>query len=291
MEDFAPFARLIGAIDPWRAHLVLVGGWAHRLHRFHELANVPEYQPLTTKDTDLAFSAQAPLEGDIKAALEKAGFAEKLSGESNPPVTHYELMENGAGFYAEFLTPLAGSGRKRDGKSDATVVVANVTAQKLRHLEILFIDPWLIKIGPDKGFPMPNTVDLQVANQASFIVQKLLIQEDRKPSKRVQDVLYIHDTLELFAGALPRLKESWEQRIRPSVSERAARNVIELSATTFSRVTDTIRDAAQMAQGRNLSPDRLQGLCHDAMVTAWMASEAYRRLQPKKVEGTELRTS
>jgi hypothetical protein len=30
MNDFVPFARLIQAIEPWRAHLVLVGGWAHR---------------------------------------------------------------------------------------------------------------------------------------------------------------------------------------------------------------------------------------------------------------------
>jgi len=244
---------------------VLVGGWAHRLYRLHELANVPGYQPLTTKDTDFAFSAGAPLQGDIKAALETAGFSEKLSGESQPPVTHYELSEDDAGFYAEFLTPLAGSGRKRDGKLDATVAVAGVTAQKLRHLEILLIGPWVVKIGPDKGFPLPGKVDLQIANPASFIVQKLLIQHDRKPAKRAQDVLYIHDTLELFAGVLPELKASWEQRIRPTLSERATRHVIELSATSFSSVTDTIRDAAQMAQDRNLSPERLGGLCQAAL--------------------------
>ena len=264
MEDFASFARLAGAIDPWRAHLVLVGGWAHRLYRFHELANVPGYQPLTTKDTDLAFSVGAPLDGDIKAALEKAGFGEKLSGESHPPVTHYELSEDDAGFYAEFLTPLIGSGLKRDGKPDATISIAGVTAQKLRHLEILFIEPWVIKIGPDQGFPLASTVDLQVANPASFIVQKLLIQQERKPAKRAQDVLYIHDTLELFAGVLPALKEGWD-RIRPTLSERTARTVIELSASTFARVTDTIRDAVQMAQGRNLAPERLQGLCQGAL--------------------------
>jgi hypothetical protein len=265
LNDFAPFAQLVGAVDPWRAHLVLVGGWAHRLYRFHELANVPGYQPLATKDTDLAFSAKAPLHGDIKAALEKAGFSEKLFGESNPPVTRYELTEDDAGFYAEFLTPLAGSGRKRDGTPDATVAVAGVTAQKLRHLEILFIDPWVVKIGPDKGFPLPGVVDLQVANPVSFIAQKLLIQQDRKPAKRAQDVLYIHDTLEMFAGALPELKEMWEQRIRSTLGEPTARKVIERSATSFLSVTDTIRDAAQMAQGRNLLPERLQGLCQGAL--------------------------
>lgn len=265
MDDFASFARLVTAVDPWRGHLVLVGGWAHRLYRFHELATVPEYQPLTTKDTDFAFSAGAPLEGDMRAALEKAGFREKFSGESHPPVTHYELSEDDAGFYAEFLTPLVGSGTKRDGSPDATVSVAGVTAQKLRYLEILFVDPWAIRIGSDKGFPLPRKLDLQAANPASFIVQKLLIQEHRTPAKRAQDVLYIHDTLELFAGALPALKERWEKNIRPTMHERTARTAAELSVSTFSSVTDTIREAARMAPGRNLSPERLQGLCQGAL--------------------------
>jgi hypothetical protein len=220
---------------------------------------------LTTKDTDLAFSARVPLEGDVKGALEKAGFDEKLSGESHPPVTHYELSKDDAGFYVEFLTPLVGSGQKRDGTPDATVAVAGVTAQKLRYLEILLEGPWVVRIGPDEGFPLPRKVDLRVANPVSFIVQKLLIQQDRKPPKRAQDVLYIHDTLELFSGALPALKESWEKSVRPTLHDRTARNIVELCASTFSGVTDTIRDAARMAQGRNLSPERLQGLCQSAL--------------------------
>lgn len=34
MEDLANFARLVEAIRPWLAHVVIVGGWAHRLYRF-----------------------------------------------------------------------------------------------------------------------------------------------------------------------------------------------------------------------------------------------------------------
>jgi hypothetical protein len=106
VDDFAALARLIQAIEPWRAHLVLVGGWAHRLYRLHPMANVPSYQPLLTKDTDLAFDNRAPLEGDIKSALAEAGFNEQLYGEHRPPMTHYALGDDDAGFYAEFLTPL-----------------------------------------------------------------------------------------------------------------------------------------------------------------------------------------
>jgi len=115
MNDFAALARLIQAIEPWRVHLVIVGGWAHRLYRFHPTANVPTYQPLLTRDTDVAFANQAPLEGDIKSALAHAGFIEEFSGSHQPPVTRYTLGDDDAGFYAEFLTPLHGSEVKRSG--------------------------------------------------------------------------------------------------------------------------------------------------------------------------------
>lgn len=76
MEDLANFARLVEAVRPWLTHLVIVGGWAHRLHRFHPLATAQEYQPIRTRDVDLAFSPHARLE-----ALKKAKFQEELSGE------------------------------------------------------------------------------------------------------------------------------------------------------------------------------------------------------------------
>lgn len=151
MDDTNALARLIQAIEPWRAHLVFVGGWAHRLYRFHPMANVLTYQPLLTRDTDLAFANQAPLEGDIKSALTRSGFSEELSGEHRPPVARYTLGDDDAGFYAEFLTPLQGSAIKRDGTPDATIEKAGITAQKLRHLDTLLIGPWQISVGPDQG--------------------------------------------------------------------------------------------------------------------------------------------
>lgn len=135
MNDLDALGRLIQALEPWRAHLVLIGGWAHRLYRFHPGVNVPDYQPIYTRDTDLAFANKAPLEGDIKAALVQAGFSEHLTGEHKPPVAHYALSDSDAGFYAEFLTPLRGSGMKRSGEQDATMSKAGISAQKLRHLE------------------------------------------------------------------------------------------------------------------------------------------------------------
>ena len=86
MKDLDALARLVQALEPWRAHLVLIGGWAHRLYRFHPEGNAPLYQPVATRETDVAFSNEAPLDGDIQAALSEAGFTEELTGEHKPPV-------------------------------------------------------------------------------------------------------------------------------------------------------------------------------------------------------------
>jgi Nucleotidyltransferase len=225
------------------------------------MAHVPAYQPLQTRDTDLAFANQAPLEGDIKSALAHFGFTEELSGEYRPPVTRYTLGDDDAGFYAEFLTPLQGSAARRDGRPDATVTKAGITAQKLRHLDILLIDPWQISVGPNQGFPLPQPIDLQVPNPTSFIVQKLLIQEDRPPAKRAQDLLYIHDALELFGGNLPALHALWQDAMRPTLAPKTARRVIELSRETFLSVTDILRSAARIPQDRTLSPERMRAAC------------------------------
>ncbi len=77
--------------------------------------------PLITRDADVAFADGVRLEGNIKEALIKAGFKEDLLSEHRPPVSHYTLGDQDSGFYAEFLTPLRGSGLKRSGKPDATL--------------------------------------------------------------------------------------------------------------------------------------------------------------------------
>ena len=57
------------------------------------------------------------------------------------------------GFYAEFLVPLQGSERKRDGKPDVTASKAGIIAQKLRHLDLLLVAPWS---GPDRPGRRPS---------------------------------------------------------------------------------------------------------------------------------------
>ena len=265
MNDLVAFGRLIQAIEPWSAHLVIVGGWAHRLYRFHPLATKPDYQPLLTRDTDLVFANKAPLGGDIRAALVKAGFKEEFTGDHRPPVTHYILGEDDAGFYAEFLTPLQGSGVMRTGEPDATVANAGITAQRLRYLDILLVSPWMISLGKEQGVPLSQPMGLQVANATTFITQKLLIHASRPPAKRAQDLLYIHDALELFGAALPELNALWVESVRPSLPNKTGGRVVRLSNELFSTVTETIRNAARIPADRDLAAERLRASCQLAL--------------------------
>lgn len=261
MNDLDALAKLAQALSPWHAHLVFIGGWAHRIHRLSSKANKLEYQPIFTRDTDLAFANRAPIEGDIKAALLENGFKEQLAGEHKPPVAHYTLGDENSGFYAEFLTPLNGSGVKRGGKQDATMTMAGISAQKIRHLDILLVDTWVISLDPQHGFPLPLSIDVQVANPLCFIVQKFLIQKDRTAAKKAQDVLYIYDTIELFGALLDEFQETWKSRISPALGERLSDNVLTLSRSTFSNINDVIRDAARIPQNRKLLPEQIQQTC------------------------------
>jgi hypothetical protein len=257
MEDAAAFARLVDALRPWLGHLVIVGGWAHRLHRLHPLAGAPAYAPLRTRDVDLALSLRAPLHGDIAAALTRAGFGRSFLGDDAPPVTHYHL-EDDAGFYAEFLTPLSGGEFTRRGTRDVTVEAAGITAQKLRHVDVLLVAPWSVRATAGAGIPLDTPAEILLLNPVTFIVQKLLIHEKRRPNKRAQDLLYIHDTLELFGGAVDELRIVWRERVRPTLAGKTARRAETLAHVLFERVTDEIREAARMADVRRLSPENLR---------------------------------
>lgn len=247
------------AVSPWRAHLVLVGGWAYRLYRLHPLAISPEYNAIFTRDTDLAFASEAPLEGDIKEALSDSHFKEELSGEHHPPVSRYTLKGDDQGFYAEFLTPLTGSGRLRNGNDDATLLKAGITAQKLRYLDILFASPWIFRLGPEQG--VEQLTDFQVANPVSFIVQKILIHDRRPLKKQAQDLLYIHDTFELFADNLPELQKVWLENVQPNLSIGLRGDLLGRISGIFDRLPDALREAARIPADRSLRPERMQSIC------------------------------
>ena len=131
----------------------------------------------------------------------------------------------------------------------------------MRYLEFLLVSPWNVQIGPERNVPLGADVKVLVSNPTSFIVQKLLIHPDRTPDKRAHDVLYIHDTLELFGGSLRELQQMWADVLRPAMPTKTARRVEATARDLFAEVTDTIREAARIPQDRRLTPENARRAC------------------------------
>src|SRR6267154_3664064 len=205
--EIVPFSKFIGALDPWLEQVVLIGGWAHRLYRLDSRARDLEYLPLTTLDGDVAIPAKLKVEeSNVRKRLLEAGFQEEFVGEDQPPATHYHYGEGG-GFYVEFLAPLVGSEYDRSGKRKATKEVSGVSSQLLRYIEILMVSPWKIELGEKNGYPLAPAKKIQIANPASFLAQKILIHRERDYKDRAKDLLYMHDTIDLFSERLGELRE------------------------------------------------------------------------------------
>jgi hypothetical protein len=114
-------------------------------------------------------------------------------------------------------------------------------------MDLLLLCPWTVALGSTVGFPIEPRAGVRIANPVSFIAQKLLIRESRDREKQAQDILYIHDTLELFGGELEALREEWHDRLLPELRRATARRVEALCRERFGEVDDVIRSAAHSA--------------------------------------------
>ena len=173
------------------------------------------------------------------------------------------------GFYAEFLTPLTGSPCRRNKvtkqlEKDATEANAGVVAQKLRHLEVLLHEPWAVTIPANESGLGEGGPDLQIPNPVSFMVQKLLIRDDRIPEKRAQDVLYIHDAMLHFVNTIEDdLIPIWK-RLYDTMTEAQRKSVRSGVDELFTEVNDIIRAAVEIAQPeRDIDPEDMLRLCRD----------------------------
>jgi hypothetical protein len=230
VNDGIAMAKAVDALRPWRDNVVIVGGWAHRLHRLDPRAIQPSYNAVVTRDADVAFDAEIRLEGDIGAALKQAGFNKILMGEHVPPVSHFQFGEENVGFFIEFLTPLRGRGMRRDGSEDATMAAAGMTAQKLRHFNVLLTAPWKIDLVPLEQLPLAESTHLNVANPVSFIVQKLLI-------------------------------HLWREHVAPSLTQKELKEAKERTHLIFERISDTLREAVRIPVDRRIDPEEFRLRC------------------------------
>ncbi|MEX3937730.1 GSU2403 family nucleotidyltransferase fold protein [Paraburkholderia phymatum] len=267
MSDLTEFSTLALTLEPWRKQIVFVGGWAFRLYHYEPRAYTADYNPIFTQDADVAYAERELLEGDIKQALVAAGFTEEpnFTGDYKPPAMRYTMGGDAKGFYAEFLTPLTNSGKKRDRqgrlKDDATELKAGVVAQKLRYLEVLLYKPWVVTIPEDDSGLGEAVEAVRVPNPVSFMIQKLLIRKKRdEQNKLAQDVVYIHDTLQIFYAAIETdLVPIWKEldgTLHPNQQKSVRNGVKEL----FWEMNDVIRAAAEI---RGNDPAQLLKLCQE----------------------------
>jgi hypothetical protein len=259
-SDLRAFSRLVRALDPWLDRLVIIGGWAHRLSRLHPHAQALDYAPLATLDADIALPAGLlTTTPSIRDRLRAYGFTEEFLGDDRPPATHYALRDEASGFYAEFVTPLTGGAYDRRSKRKATIQIAGVTSQQLRHIDVLLIDPWVVDFEFTGGAEERKT--LQIANPACFLAQKILIHSKRNREDRARDVLYVHDTLEVFGGRLDQLRAEWQTRVAPRLHRNHAQAVRKAPDRLFGEITDAIRNASIAAAGRDLTPESVRETC------------------------------
>ncbi len=255
--ELEAFSKFIIALEPWLGEAVLIGGWAHRLYRLDPRARRLDYPPLTTLDGDVAVPPRLKeQESPIRQRLLEAGFTEEFEGEAHPPATHYHYGKGG-GFYAEFLAPLVGSEYDRHGKRKVTMEVGGVSSQLLRYIEIVLVSPWSVELSEESGFPLSPKRTVQIANPASFIAQKILVHHQREHRDRAKDLLYMHDTVDVFSENLQEPGQIFRKDIAPHLHPRSAAELEKASGKLFGKVDDAIREASLMATGRTLSPQRL----------------------------------
>lgn len=258
IKDFAAFIRLVAALEPWLGQVVIVVGWAHQLYRLHPTAQELDYPPLITLDTDVAVPEALPVgQQDIRERLLAYGFTEEFLGNDHPPATHYQLGGDATGFYAEFLTPLIGCEYDRNHKRKATRHVAGIVSQQLRYVEVLLHRPWWIDLYERDGL----IARVQVANPVSFLAQKILIHSKRDREHRAKDILYMHDTVEVFGPQLPELKQLWKNIVAPLLNARGVSRVYKAAEVLFDQVTDDVRRAARISPGRELAPEAIMRVC------------------------------
>lgn len=232
--DQEEFVRIVKALAPYLDQLVFVGAWCHRLLQFHPLATPPAFEPLMTEDADVATPDRLPSRSlSLDEALAAGGFKVRLSGDGRLPITKYYPEGDENSLYIEFVAQLQGSGHTRSGEPNDILGVSGVTAQKLRHVDLLLFEPWKLEISEQRGFDVgAGAINVRVANPVSYLVQKVLTLRKRKPAKQSKDALYIHDTLTMFGSSFPVLREQ-AGRVLDRLAPKTRRELHERRVALF----------------------------------------------------------
>ena len=135
--------------------------------------------------------------------------------------------------------------------------VGGVSFQLLRYIEILLVSPWRVDLSMESGFPLTPKRTVQIANPASFLAQKILIHDERGHNDKAKDLLYMHDTVDVFSEVLEELRQIFRKDIVPRLHPRRVAELEQAADRLFGKVDDPIREASLMSNGRTVNPQRL----------------------------------
>ena len=202
------FGDAVDVLRPYLDDIICIGGCANALYRYHDLASssAPEY--LGTKDSDWALPvrlAQRTTE-PLAKLMTKAGFVEQLLVSDSEPVVKYRPKGDAIAADIEFLCPLSGAPGVRKRENAAVEVQEGLMAQPLRYLEILTRNPWQVNLGLAPEFRRFKGVMVQVPNPTAYVVQKILIRDQRRRAEsRAKDCYYIYEVSVVFRDSLAAL--------------------------------------------------------------------------------------
>jgi hypothetical protein len=203
----------------WEAGLTLIGSWCFLLYQ--KYLPVEKY-PFKTDDLDIL--VPRPFKGrafDLPGYLERLGFSQHFNADGS---TYF----SGNRMRIEFL---AEEGRERKGRRRAVREIA-VVPQELRHLDILFKEPMILKVA--------RGVRARVPAPADFLLHKLVI--GIRPERRAKMEKDLRQAVYTAKYVLS----------DPSESERLVRHWRSLSGkrqASMIKAVDKARDLVPLEQG------------------------------------------
>lgn len=91
-------------------------------------------------------------------------------------------------------------------------VQAGLLAQPLRYLDILTRNPWQVHLGKVPEFTPFQGVWIRVPNPAAYVVQKVLIRNQRrKAESKAKDCYYLYEVSVVFRDNLAALAQEFEK--------------------------------------------------------------------------------
>ena len=227
--------QVLSAIRLNLEDFVLVGGFASFLYQFHERAKPVGVSPLLTYDIDLASRGRVSVRGgkSVHKLLLEIGLEEEYTGNCTPPMVKYVPKDKTPSMYVEFLTPLHGSENKR-GASDVTQKIQpDLSAQKLRFLDLLLKNPWTMNTSSVPGLGKSPNLVVKIPHPSMFIMQKILISGRRTDKSRAKDFAYIYQVLGFFREDWETLAKEYEVLIDDLEGKRWYKRFIRLSNELF----------------------------------------------------------